>query len=91
MNGQVYTRGNPADFDHWATLGNQGWSWNEVVPYFVRAEHDDRGANGSCGTEGVLHVGESREHNRLTDAFIQAAVESGIDRNPDFNGHGLVG
>lgn len=86
INAMCYTRGQAEDYDHWASLGNTGWSYAEVLPYFCRAEDQSRGASRYHGTGGPLSVEDLRYHNPLTSVFIEAAVAAGYPRNPDFNG-----
>ncbi|TMM02085.1 MAG: FAD-dependent oxidoreductase [Actinobacteria bacterium] len=85
-NAMVYIRGNRLDYDGWAALGFDGWGWNEVLPYFVRAEDNERGASELHGAGGPLRVSENRSRYRTCEAFIEAAVEAGIPLNEDFNG-----
>ncbi len=86
INGLVYIRGQRQDFDHWRQLGNVGWSYEDVLPYFRKAEDQQRGADAYHGVGGPLAVSDPTEPHELCDAFIAAAEESGIPRNPDFNG-----
>jgi choline dehydrogenase len=86
INGLVYIRGQKEDFDHWRQLGNIGWSYEDVLPYFRRAEDQARGADAFHGTGGPLCVSDQCEPHELCDAFIKAAEEIGIPRNDDFNG-----
>jgi choline dehydrogenase len=85
MNAMIYIRGNHLDFDHWASLGNQGWSFNDVLPYFKKSQMQARGESEFHGTSGPLHVTDLRSVNPLTRAFLEAADALGIPRNPDFN------
>jgi choline dehydrogenase-like flavoprotein len=86
INAMVYIRGNRADYDGWAARGLRGWSYDQVLPYFKRAEDNERGANEFHGVGGPLAVSDSRSRNPLMAAFVEAAVEAGIPANPDFNG-----
>ncbi len=86
INGLVYIRGQKEDFDHWRQLGNVGWSYEDVLPYFRRAEDQQRGADDFHGAGGPLAVSDQREPHDLCDAFIAAAEEAGFPRNDDFNG-----
>jgi choline dehydrogenase len=86
INTMIYMRGNRYDYDHWSTLGNRGWSYAEVLPYFKKAEHQERGASAYHGVDGPLNVADLRCVNPLTRAFVSAGVEMGWSRNPDFNG-----
>jgi choline dehydrogenase-like flavoprotein len=87
VNAMVYTRGHPQDFDAWAALGNPGWSYADVLPYFKRAEHNERGADAWHGSGGPLNVMDLRSPNPVLPAFIAAGVQAGHAHNPDFNGH----
>ncbi|HYM72133.1 MAG TPA: GMC family oxidoreductase N-terminal domain-containing protein, partial [Stellaceae bacterium] len=86
INGLIYIRGQKQDFDHWRQLGNTGWSYEDVLPYFRRAEHQERGGDEFHGTGGPLSVSDMRARHELHDAFIEAAQEAGYKFNPDFNG-----
>jgi len=86
MNAMIYVRGNRLDFDHWASLGNQGWSFKDVLPYFKKSETQVRGESELHGANGPLHVTDLRCVNPLTRAFLEAAAELGVPSNPDFNG-----
>lgn len=91
INAMMYLRGVPEDYDLWESLGNPGWGWKDVLPYFRRSEHNSRGANDYHGTGGLLHVEDLRDPNPLTRLFIRAAQEAGFDFNPDLNGARLDG
>src|SRR5665647_1500437 len=86
INAMVYTRGHRADYDHWAAQGNAGWSYDEVLPYFKRAEHNERGADAFHGSGGPLNVMDLCSPNRVAPLFVQAGLEAGFAHNPDFNG-----
>ena len=86
INAMIYTRGHPGDYDHWAALGNQGWGWNDVLPWFRRAEHNERGADAYHGVGGPLNVMDLRSPNPLVEAFIEAGRQAGWPVNADFNG-----
>jgi choline dehydrogenase len=86
INGMVYIRGQAEDFDHWRQLGNTGWSFKDVLPYFKRAEHQTRGADAFHGTGGPLCVSDVPDRHPICEAFIQSAMELGFSRNDDFNG-----
>jgi choline dehydrogenase len=86
INGLVYIRGQHEDFDEWARLGNSGWAFADVLPYFKRAEDQARGASDYHGAGGPLAVSDLPDRHPLADAFIAAAGEAGIARNDDFNG-----
>ena len=85
-NAMVYIRGNRADYDEWAALGHDGWSWADVLPYFIRAEDNERGAGDLHGAGGPLSVAEGRSRYRTCEAFIEAGQQAGLPLNPDFNG-----
>jgi choline dehydrogenase len=85
INGMVYIRGQAEDFDHWRQLGNAGWSFDDVLPYFRRSEHQMRGADGFHGTGGPLCVSDVAQHP-ICEAFIAATTGLGFPRNDDFNG-----
>ena len=86
INGLVYIRGQKDDYDHWAQLGNAGWSYADVLPLFKRAEDQENGADDFHGVGGPLAVSNPREPHELCEAFIKASAERGIPFNPDFNG-----
>jgi choline dehydrogenase len=88
INGMLYVRGNPLDYNTWAQYGNRGWSYDSVLPYFKKAEHFEPGGDESRGKGGPLNVTHMRERAELLDAFIDAAADEGFPRNPDYNnGH----
>jgi len=86
INGLLYVRGQPEDFDHWRQLGNAGWAFADVLPYFRRAEDQERGADALHGVGGPLAVSNVSEPHPLCEAFIAAAQQAGFPRNDDFNG-----
>jgi choline dehydrogenase-like flavoprotein len=86
INAMVYARGQASDYDHWASLGNAGWSYQDVLPYFKRAEHNERGADNFHGTNGPLNVCDLTSPNRFSHAFVEAGREAGFAVNNDFNG-----
>ncbi|WP_321854325.1 GMC family oxidoreductase [Paraburkholderia tropica] len=86
INAMIYTRGHPLDYDEWARLGCTGWAWDDVLPYFLRAEDNARGANAWHGAGGPLGVSDLRERNAVAERFVQAALEAGFPANDDFNG-----
>jgi choline dehydrogenase len=86
INGLVYIRGQPDDFRHWRQLGNPGWDWDDVLPYFMRAEDQERGPDALHGVGGPLAVSDTKHQHPLCEAYIQACDELGIPRNSDFNG-----
>jgi choline dehydrogenase len=86
INGLLYIRGQAEDYDHWRQLGNTGWSYDDVLPYFRKAENQENGEDAFHGVNGPLSVTNLKERNPLCEAFISSAVEAGIPRNDDFNG-----
>jgi choline dehydrogenase-like flavoprotein len=86
INAMVYARGHPSDYDGWAAQGNPGWSFAELLPYFKRAEHNERGADALHGQGGPLNVMDLRSPNPLGADFIAAGRQAGHRLNPDFNG-----
>jgi len=91
VNAMIYVRGQRADFDHWAALGNKGWSFDEVLPYFLRTEDNARGANAFHATGGPLHVMDLPSPNPLAARFIEAGRQAGYPVNPDFNAESQEG
>ncbi len=86
INGMIYVRGNPADYDGWAAAGNPGWSYAEVLPWFKRSErHEDR-SDGYHGNHGELSVRRARGENAMFDAYVEAGVQAGYGFTDDFNG-----
>ncbi len=85
-NAMVYIRGNRSDYDHWYELCNKGWSFAETLPYFKKAEHQERGASEYHGVGGPLNVADLRCVNPISCAFVEAGMEAGLPRNEDFNG-----
>jgi choline dehydrogenase-like flavoprotein len=83
VNAMVYIRGNRRDYDEW---GVSGWGAADLIPYFIKAEDNERGASRWHGTGGPLPVSEERSHNRISSAFVDAGEQAGLQRNPDFNG-----
>ncbi len=86
INGLLYIRGQKEDFDHWRQLGNTGWAFSDVLPYFRRSEDQERGADDLHGVGGPLTVSNVCEPHPLCEAFLTAAEQAGIPRNDDFNG-----
>ena len=86
INAMIYIRGNSYDYDQWERLGNPGWGFSEVLPYFKKAENQERGPSSFHGVGGPLNVADLREVNPLTKAFVAAVTESGVAPNADFNG-----
>ena len=85
INGMVYMRGTPADYDTWRQRGCEGWDWDSVLPFFRKAEHQERGADEFHGVGGPLRV-SNPVRSPFGDAMVQAAIEAGVPANPDFNG-----
>ncbi len=83
LNGMVYTRGNPADYDGW---NQPGWSYRDLLPYFKRAEDNERGASELHGAGGPLRVSDGWYRSPATTAFVEAAIEAGYPANSDFSG-----
>jgi choline dehydrogenase len=86
INGMMYVRGNAQDFDDWAKAGCDGWSYDEVLPYFRKAEDQSRGADHWHGAGGPLKVSDQSFDHELPNALCAAAVQAGLERNDDFNG-----
>jgi choline dehydrogenase len=83
VNAMVYIRGNRADYDSWDAAG---WGWDDLFPYFLKAEDNERGASEWHGVGGPLPVADQRSGNTIPPAFVDAGVEAGLKRNEDFNG-----
>ncbi|MCC6918110.1 MAG: choline dehydrogenase [Alphaproteobacteria bacterium] len=86
INGLIYIRGQHSDYDNWRQLGCEGWAWDDVHPYFRRAQHQERGESAWHATGGPLNVSDATEHHPVSDAVIEAGVEAGLPRNDDVNG-----
>ena len=86
INAMLYVRGHPSDYDGWAELGCDGWSWREVLPHFRRAEGNERGADDLHGSDGPLQVRDQPEPRGVTQAFLDACGELQVPLNGDFNG-----
>ena len=91
INAMIYARGHRDDYDHWASEGNAGWAYADVLPYFKLAEHNERGANVFHGSGGPLNVMDLRSPNRFDQMFIKAGQQAGLHYNPDFNGENQQG
>ena len=85
INGLLYIRGQANDYNYWRQLGNVGWSWDDVLPYFKKSENQERGENEFHGIKGPLSVSNQRIKLKLLDTFIEAAKEFGIPHSLDFN------
>ena len=91
LNAMIYIRGHRQDYDQWRDLGNPGWGFPDVLPYFKKSQNQTRGASALHGANGPLHVSDQRCINPLSQAFVEAAEQSGFARNPDFNGESQEG
>ena len=85
INGMIYMRGQARDYDLWRQMGNPGWGWDDVLPFFKRSERHHNGGDAEHGADGELFVEEQRLHWPILDAVAEAAVELGIPRTEDFN------
>ena len=85
INGLIFIRGQPEDYDRWAQAGNVGWDWDSVLPYFKRSEHNSRGASAAHGGDGPLWSSDIEEKSELMEAIIRGAGELGVPRTEDFN------
>ncbi|EKB47453.1 Alcohol dehydrogenase [Cecembia lonarensis LW9] len=90
-NAMAYVRGNKEDFNEWASLGNEGWAYKDVLPYFIKSENNQDFEGEFYGKEGPLHVSYSRQPHPLGHVFIQACVENGIPHNEEYNGANQLG
>lgn len=86
INAMIHIRGNRQDYNEWSEMGNQGWSYEEVLPYFKKSENQEIFKNEYHGTGGPLNVTNRNYNNHLSDVFIKAGEELGYSRNEDFNG-----
>jgi choline dehydrogenase len=91
INAMVYIRGQAQDYDRWRQLGNAGWSYDNVLPFFKKAEGNERLADDFHGQDGPLNVTERPYTNKLSHVFVEAAQQAGIPFNPDFNGASQYG
>lgn len=91
INAMIYQRGHRSNYDAWAALGNDGWGWNDLLPYFKRLEHYERGASDHHGTGGPINVADLRDPNPLSRAFVASCEEQGYPLNSDFNGEDQEG
>ncbi len=85
-NAMIYIRGHRYIFDRWAEAGNEGWGYEDILPYFKKSQNQERGASEYHGVGGLLNVADQRDTNALSCAFVDACVEIGHPRNDDFNG-----
>jgi len=86
VNAMLYTRGTPSDYNHWASLGNNGWAYEDILPYFKSTQHQERGANDYHGSDGELNVAEGRSNHPLGETLLEACRQAGYSDNTDFNG-----
>ncbi len=86
LNGLLYVRGQPSDYDRWRQMGNAGWGWDDVLPLFKRSESNERGADDFHGDAGPLRVSNMRIQRPIIDAWVAAAQAAGYPFNPDYNG-----
>ena len=85
-NAMIYMRGHPQDYEAWAAMGNPGWAWQDVLPWFIRAESNERLADPLHGRSGPLNVADLRDPNPFSLRFVEAGVQAGLPRTDDFNG-----
>ena len=86
INGLLYVRGQHQDYDHWRQLGNEGWGWDDVLPFFKKSESYERGGNALRGGDGPLSVSDIADRRPVCEAFLKACEEVGIPQNEDYNG-----
>lgn len=86
INAMIYTRGSHLDYQRWVDHGCQGWGYEELLPYFLKAENNVRGANEYHGDRGPLHVSDLLAPRDISKAFVEAGIANGLDHNHDFNG-----
>ena len=91
INAMIYIRGQKEDYDHWAALGNEGWAYEDVLPFFRKSEDNERLANRFHGQGGPLWVSDQVGPHELSKAFVRAAQRWGLPYNPDFNGETMYG
>lgn len=84
-NAMAYVRGNAKDYDEWEALGNKGWSYKDVLPYFIKSEHNENYQGEYYGRNGPLHVAHSPQPHLLGNSFVEACRKSGIPTNPEYN------
>ena len=85
INGLLYVRGQPQDFNQWRQLGNSGWSWEDVLPYFKRSENWEGAVSDERGVGGPLNVSENNVNRTIVDAWVEAAENPGYKRPSDYN------
>lgn len=86
MNAMIYIRGHPSDYDHWAELGNEGWGYEEMLPYFKKAENFEPGGSEYHGQGGLLNVADLQSPHSVSKSMVAATEETGVPHNDDFNG-----
>ena len=86
INAMIYVRGHRSDYDEWAALGNEGWGFDDLLPYFKKSEHNERLTTELHGQGGPLNVSELQSPSAARDAFVAAGIEAGFVQNDDFNG-----
>lgn len=86
INAMVYTRGSPLDYERWVEQGCVGWGYQDVLPYFIKAENNVHGSDAYHGDSGPLHVNELLSPRDISKAFVEAGIANGLDHNQDFNG-----
>ena len=91
VNAMIYTRGHASDYNHWAELGNEGWDYESVLPYFKKSERQQRGADHYHGDEGSMDIVDTNFHFPASEAFIEACEQANIPRNRDLNGSSYEG
>ncbi|MDE2254610.1 MAG: choline dehydrogenase [Betaproteobacteria bacterium] len=91
INAMIYMRGHPSDYDDWASAGNVGWAWQDVLPIFKLHERQQRGADELHGADGPLHVSDLAQPNPLSRTFVEAGIQAGLPACEDFNGHSMEG
>jgi choline dehydrogenase len=91
LNAMIYQRGHASNYDGWAALGNPGWTYADVLPYFKKSEHQERGASAAHGVGGPINVADLRDPNPLSIALVEAARQIGLPITDDFNAGEQVG
>ena len=86
INAMIYTRGSALDYERWVEQGCEGWGFDDVLPYFIKAENNVHGADELHGDSGPLHVSNLLSPREISKAFVEAAVANGLEHNQDFNG-----
>ncbi|MEL6527385.1 MAG: GMC family oxidoreductase N-terminal domain-containing protein, partial [Chloroflexota bacterium] len=91
INAMIVQRGHPNNYNQWAEMGNESWSWDDCLPYFKKLENNERFTNGIHGQGGPLNVTDLRDPNEISEAFVQAAQEAGFGHRADFNDGEQIG